>query len=308
LGLGNDYLRIYSISELGGKTEVIEQGTFIVSKPNTSYRRLAIPGESKALITGDAKLYSLLQLLEEQTLQDIISIPAGTNAINKAVELVQSVGLPVFADPSAYTLNVAATFDVADSNLDSPTTILGVINKLLAYAGFASADVDGHGNVILKAYIDPSSKTPTVVFEDNQYSIIGTDPINCEFDTFFVPNQVRAICSNAEGYLVATSTNSDPQSAFSTVSRGRVIPVTEVVNDIADQAALQAYADRKLADKTSAVERFTWTHKFIPFTLGDGVGLKFMAADLVRNLVSVNKTLTLEFPMNCQTTGRRFVL
>ena len=70
--------------------------------------------------------------------------------------------------------------------------------------------------------------------------------ISRETDLYDAPNVFLCICSNADknAPMTATAVNDNPQSPLSTVRRGRRIVKQVRVNNIEDQEALQAYADR----------------------------------------------------------------
>jgi hypothetical protein len=292
--LGNDWLRVYAASSLGDERERTALGTFMASTPGYSVQG--------AYRTGEAQLYSVLQMLMEQVVEGILTSPAGTNAVTYAASMARSCGLTVIADASAYTLSRPAVFGVDDEGDD---TMLSVANSLLAYAGFASADVDGYGNVLLRRYVNPADASPTVTFAADSRSIVTRDPVWVDFDAFAVPNRFVAACSNEDGCMVAVAVNDDPDSPYSTVSRGRAIAMRETVSDIASQDALQALAERRLAEVSSAVERVTFRHNYTPYRVGDAIALEYPG--LTRHLGSVNADLTLDYTLAMSTTGRRFI-
>jgi hypothetical protein len=139
--------------------------------------------------------------------------------------------------------------------------------------------------------------------------VIFSDVVKYEFNIFEVPNKVIAIKSAAddEAPMTAVAVNSDPQSIYSTVSRGRVVPYIETVSDVENQAALQAVADRVLASKTSAVESVEISHPFLPYWNGDALRLCYTKHDLDLTGIAVSKELSLIPGMVCKTRIRRFV-
>ena len=91
--------------------------------------------------------------------------PAGTLAVAKAAEIVRGCDLPVVASPSTAALNQDAVFD------DDDASKLDAVNWLMDFAGFASAGCDGYGNVLLRPYIDPTGRKPSLSLVDDEFCI-----------------------------------------------------------------------------------------------------------------------------------------
>ncbi|MDR0513850.1 MAG: hypothetical protein LBG81_01635 [Coriobacteriaceae bacterium] len=292
LDLRNDYLRIYSESFLNDETTRVAHGTFLVATPS-----FELHGDT---IKGRADLYSLLQLLSEASIGAPLSLPAGTIVVDYAKNLVEDIGLSVIGDYSDRTLN-----DVA--NFDAGTSLLEVVNWLLAYGGFSSADVDGYGNVLMARYQDPSILAPVVEFTDGKDCVFLPGVLH-EQDFFNVPNQVIAIMSNMDRVMTATAINADPNNRYSTIARGgRTITQVEQVSDIASQDALQALAEKLLSEKTSAVETIEIKHVYQPFRIGDAGRLNYSQAGFLFIGVAVRSTRELSVGMPCTTRFNRFV-
>ena len=293
--LGSDLVRVYSDSYYPptGERTSIAQGTYLASTPSSTYRG--------AIEEGTADLYGVLHVLAEDSFAEPLVVPAGTRAVDKAAEIVREAGLPVVASESPATLGSPAVFD------DKDTSKLDAVNWLLDFAGFASAGCDGYGTVLMQPYQDPSLRLPVLALEDDGACIFRSGVVR-EYDTFDVPNVVVVVCSNAQaGSMTAKAVNDDPQSAFSTVARGREIVRKETVSDIASQEALQAKAEALLAAKTSMVEGFEITHAFVPLEMGDVCSLTYRKAGVHRDdLVAVRQSLKLKPGMECTTRFRRF--
>lgn len=293
--LGSDLVRVYSDSYYPptGERTSIAQGPYLASTPSSTYRG--------AIEEGTADLYGVLHVLAEDSFAEPLVVPAGTRAVDKAAEIVREAGLPVVASESPATLGSPAVFD------DKDTSKLDAVNWLLDFAGFASAGCDGYGTVLMQPYQDPSLRLPVLALEDDGACIFRSGVVR-EYDTFDVPNVVVVVCSNAQaGSMTAKAVNDDPQSAFSTVARGREIVRKETVSDIASQEALQAKAEALLAAKTSMVEGFEITHAFVPLEMGDVCSLTYRKAGVHRDdLVAVRQSLKLKPGMECTTRFRRF--
>ncbi|WP_143412189.1 hypothetical protein [Arabiibacter massiliensis] len=293
---GNDLVRVYSdsLDPATGERATIAHGTYLVSTPSSTFRG--------SVEEGTADLYSVLHVLEEDAFEAPLVLPAGTNAVARAADIVRGAGLPAVASPSAAVLSADAVFDERDASK------LDVVNWLLDLAGFESAGCDGYGNVLLAPYVDPAAKSPTVVLHDDEGACVYRSGVVREYDAFDVPNVVTVTRSNASGEpLSATAVNDDPASAFSTVSRGRRIVRKETVSDAADLAALHAKARSLLAAKTAAVEGFEVTHAFLPFEMGAVCDFAYRKAGIARDdLMAVRQTMKLRPGMECTTRFLRF--
>lgn len=293
--VGNNYIRIYSISELAGESIKILHGTFMPSRPETEY--------SSASATGTIDCYSLLQLAKEQTLDQPLCIEQGQLAVTKAESLLREVGLNVISDGSLHILSSARNYDAGISYIE-------VVNDLLSLAAFNSVDIDARGNAQLIAYTDPTNRTPLYTLRDDVNDVNFSPVMKHNFNTFDVPNKVIAVYAPADDEsmpMQAIAINSDPQSRYSTVSRGRVVPHVEEVNEVDSQEALQEIADRVLIDKSSAVESVELEHSFIPYNMGDALKIFYTHHNINFTGVAVSKDLSLTRGMRCSTRIRRFV-
>ena len=84
-------------------------------------------------------------------------------------------------------------------------------------------------------------------------------------DYYNVPNVVVRYLDNPEsGSLRSVYTNDNPDSLVSTVRRGRKIVDVESVDDIADQATLDAYTKRIAIEKSQAYDSVNLTTGLMP--------------------------------------------
>lgn len=256
IDIGDDLVRIYfdAIDDETDAAETVVLATMHATAENVQY--------SAATATSTLTLYSALLTLEQATIDATLTVPAGTVAVSKAAEIITGLGLPVVADPSSATTT-------ADASWDPGTSKLGIVNDLLGVVGFWSARPDGWGRVILLEYTDPSDRQSMWDFTAGPRCIFLPD-LAYTSDRFSVPNKCTVICSQAEGEPIAgVAVNDDSVSPYSTVSRGREIPLTATVSDIADQAAADALAKQKLVAASAASETVTVKHSYAPVTIGD---------------------------------------
>lgn len=292
--IGDNLVRVYSDSTLGGMAQTICHGTFFATTPSATISDVA---------DGVAcDMYSTLWILQQNKVVETYTAPAGTNAVDLAAELAKGYGnkLNVIATPSGAALS-------ADHTWDAGTSYLEIVNWLLDFAGYGSVGVDAYANAIMAPYVPPASKAPRVTFSDTQDSL-SESSFTRTFDTFEVPNKVVVICSNAESEpMKATAINDDPENPYSTTARGKLIVKVERVSDIADQAALDAKARELLFSGMSVVESIEFTHAFLPFEVGDAVLMDYTRSNFVRKMVTTSREKKMIPGMRCKTSARRFV-
>jgi hypothetical protein len=290
--IGNDYLRVYSVHKQKGETTEVLHGTFLASTPSATLNR-----KSKR---GSLDVYSLLQVASDAGILVPLTIPKDTIAVTYALSLVLELGLAAQADISTSRLT-------SDANYDAGTSKLTIVNDLLAFAGFSSAQVDTQGTIRMLKYTDPAQRSASVVFRDDVQGCNFAPAITHELDFFAVPNVFVAVMSNQDSCLVSVAKNTDPTSVYSVPSRGREIVAKEDVSDIESQVALDAFAKRRLTELSSSVESIEVTHPWQGAQTGEGASLVYSEAGFSLDGVIVKTVLSLRAAMRCQTRIRRFV-
>ena len=294
--IGNDLLRVVSMSTdlATGGFERVVHGTYLVSTPSSSYRG--------AIEEGTADLYSVLQVLAEDYFEEPFVLKAGATAVTAAANIVVSAGLPVVASPSDVQITGDVVFDSDDSKLE-------IVNSLLGMAGFASADCDGYGRVLLRPRGgDP--RVPRWSLADDSTCVFRSG-IAHECDVFSVPNVVVVGCksSGEDDVAPGIAVNDDPNSPFSIKSRGRRIVLHETISNVTDHAALQARAERTLLEKMALADDYEVAHSYIPLNMGEACALRYDKAGVrCDNLVAVRRSMKLRPGMECTTHFRRYVL
>lgn len=294
IDIGDDLLRIYSDSELDEEKETICHGTFFITTPDSNW--------SGVTRSGTADMYSTLWILQQNKITETYTVPMNAEAVTLAANLAKGFGnnLNVVATASSKTVNTDHTWDAG-------TTYLEIINWLLDFAGYSSADVDAYGNIIMAPYVEPADKAASITFSDTQ-DTVSESSFSHEFDTFEVPNKVVCICSNADNEgMKAEAVNADPENPYSTVARNKLIVRVEQVSDIANQAALEAKAKELLLSSMSVVESIEISHAYQPFNVGDAIQMDYSKAGYIKKLVTVSREKQMVPGIRCKTKARRFV-
>lgn len=175
--------------------------------------------------------------------------PAGTNYLDAVEQLLAGCGI-------ALIVKTPTTQTFAEAREDWPvgTSYLTIINQLLSEISYNPLWFNSSGAAVLEPASVPTAEAIEHTLSDQledltdgAAEIIRMLPqIRRETDIYQAANVFVCVCSNADksGPLVATSRNTNPQSPLSVMRRGREIVKVVRVNNVADQAALQAYADR----------------------------------------------------------------
>jgi hypothetical protein len=205
-------------------------------------------------------------ILKNDRIESRLFIAAGTNYITAAEQQLAAANIArTRIIPNASTLP-------ADREFEPGTTRLDIINTLMGEIVYRDVWFDGDGLAHLEPYA-----APAVERIKHRYSSrnILREPMAPDYsagtDIFSAPNVFICTCANADrsATLTATAVNDSPVSSKSTIRRGMRICQQVKVNEIADQAALDAYAKRLVTESqlsTQTVEFSTLAEA------GHGVG------------------------------------
>lgn len=156
-------------------------------------------------------MYSKLLKYEEDTLENDMTIRAGTNAINKVKEML---------DSTTVRIEDSGKVTPSDKIYKMGTSKLEVINTILNDAGYNSLSVDGEGYFYSSEYILPDNREIEIEYTDeiNQqiFPEYNDDPnlADC-YNVFTGSAIVNGQCIN---YRYVNSSNYSP---ISTVNLGR---------------------------------------------------------------------------------------
>lgn len=298
----NSRVRVRMVLDEGrGKPAVktVPIGVFIPSAPSSSW--------SDGVRTYTLEVLDKLSLLDGDT-KTIGNGNAVTWTIRKGVNIFNVI-IPLIRDLGE-SAN-AIQFD-DDANLSSDmvfpagTTSLKVVNELLAAANYFSLWCDGRGQYRATKYRRPADRD--VVYEmeahftEGDNSFMGIDWTH-DHDIYDVPNRYVAIQTGDgedEG-LTATAVDQSRSSPFSYYSRGRWITEVEEGVEAVDQAALNAYAQRKLDERQNVSEKVEISHVFLPDVLVNAV-VKFKAGDVNMRASVQNTEIPLDPLELCKST------
>ena len=231
----SDRIKPYMRLKVAGKMLEFPMGVFLMSSPSRQADAISI--------SKNVECYDKTQILSDDKFDTRHLIRAGENYINAVATIIASAGITNYRlEASPLTLRTDIEFALGTSKLLA-------INQLLKAINYNELWADSYGCIRATRYQQPEGRKIDIYYVPGKESIVvpGGEEL---LDTFQAPNKIIRYLENAESECIkAMVINSDPASKLSTVSRGRTIVDIEAVDDIADQATLEAYTQRVAAEK-----------------------------------------------------------
>lgn len=158
------------------------------------------------------------------------------------------------------------------------TDYLTIANTLLKEINFDELFFNKDGAAVLQPYKTPSGENVTRILDNSNIRSLVLPNMRRISDIYNKPNEFVVVCANPDRgeMLRAVAVNTNPQSPFSTLRRGRRITEIVRMDYIADQAALQAYANRLCSMSMLSGETVTVETALLPgFGYHDVTGLRY---------------------------------
>ena len=191
--------------------------------------------------------YDRTQKVFDSNTSALLYWPAGTLWTDAVESLLTASGIDtVFTEPCD------AAFPTAREDWAAATPFLTVVNQLLDEINYNGLWFDGSGAAILEpAALPESSAIEHILDTDDPETRVVAGKLSRTKDYYDAANVFIVVCQNPEkgAPMRAEAVNDNPQSPISTVRRGRRICSVTYVDNIEDQAALEAMA-RRLRDES----------------------------------------------------------
>ena len=189
-------------------------------------------------------------------------IPSSVPAPQAVQKLLKTPAPVEIQEATTYpTLTSAIIAEDGESNLSLAWKVLHAIGWTMR--------IDGRGRIYICERNNEVVETLGVDQDIVELHVTDTK------DLFSVPNVVRCI----SGDLVAIARDDDPDSPYSTVSRGREVWREESSVVLGDCESLPAYAQRRLAELQAPAREISYTRRFLP-TLSVGNIIRLNYKDL----------------------------
>lgn len=263
----NYYMRVYYSFENRGERAEVPIATFIVSYPQKQLRET----EQGLIYQGSLTASSILKILDDKKYGEPFVIKKNENAIFKAYDLIEQMGLRVSYTPSSSSLSADHTFSSNESYLD-------IVNWLCDYAGYRESYVDAYGVVQLHPEIKPEQDPDPVVFKNDDKSIMYPE-IDEDNDWQSRANVVKFIYNTDKAWAIATAKNLRGSRMSLESVNGREITS---VNDFSDVDStknilqqLREKAVEELRKQANETETVTFSHAYIPLELKKAVKIEY---------------------------------
>ena len=233
------YIRLAMVARQGGEVERVDLCTLLVAAARGNVNR----SRDALELTGRSVLWpaSTTKCLPGDYAPALVD-----GAQWAARALRRCVAAPVVVD---------ASFRLSDHTVfPNGTSVLRAVWMVLD-AGGCSMRLSGDGTI---AICEPPSE-PALVLDQSAARLLHPDMPH-DLDWSDVPNRYVA----HDGTDVAIATNDDPDSAVSTASRGYFVDELDTKPALVGGESLQAYAQRRLAERSVVADVRTYTREFWP--------------------------------------------
>lgn len=241
---------------LEGKWIEYPLGVYLLSSPKKT--------EVGKEVYRDIEAYDGIVILEEDKFIDRYTVRAGTKYTQAIIDILQGAGI------TKYNIGTSDKVLTSDIEYEPGTEKTKPISDFLTAINFTALYVDEYGYFTAQPYVSPSDRDPDYRYVEDQFSVVQNG-VEEELDLYSVPNSWVAVYTSVDSTsqntiaLTSTYTNTNADSPTSTVSRGRTIVDYRKVNEMADQAALDAYVQRIAFEASQIFGKVTFETAIMPF-------------------------------------------
>lgn len=231
------------------------------------------------LVTNTLECYSVLKIAQDMLLQRGWYAPKGVNSGVLIQDLLSVIPVEISIAENSPGLKSTIIAESGENRLSMTDKILELMNWRMR--------LDGYGNI----YIEPHSTDPVTKFDAINNDVIEPS-LSISYDWFDCPNVYRAVLDDS--YAVAR--DDDPDSALSTVNRGREIWVEDSSVYLQENETLAEYAERMLALSQRASHSISYDRRFDPDVyVSDLVMLNYPAQNISGTYLVTSQTITLGY-------------
>lgn len=272
---GEKWVRVYLLAKQGGSAERIPLFTGITSAPERE-----LDGIRE---TWKAECYSALKPADDVLLARGYYAPAGSSAdLVKDLLSVSPAPFSVSGSPPALSSDIVA---------ESGESRLSLAKKVVDAIGW-QLSIHGDGSIHL---MEPGA-SPAERFGVEKNDVLEPD-VKDKTDWYNCPNVFRAVDDDAG---TAVARDDDPDSKFSTASRGREIWMEDSSVELSGNETIAEYAVRRLKEEQTPAREISYNRRFFPgVRVGDIVALDYPRHKLSGNFRVAKQTLELSY--GCKT-------
>lgn len=203
------------------------------------------------LSTSALQCYSVLKPAQDVLLPPGWYAPVGTDSEDLIRGLLKPTGAPIIFLDETVPLKEALIAEENENNLSMAELIIDAI-------GFCM-QIHGDGTVVIYEKPEINQIEIEATFDYLNNDILETQ-LTIKRDWYDCPNVFRAIVDDT--YAIAR--DDDPDSVFSTISRGREIWVQESSCEFKENESAAEYAARRLIELQTVYRTVEYTRRFQP--------------------------------------------
>lgn len=245
------------------------------------------PSKRDGVETVRVEAYDRCWRVRDDYAESMPYFAAGTPYITVIEILLTNAGIEtVYATPNEAVL-------AEDREWEIGTSSLSIVNELLSEINYKPLWFNAYGAAVLEPAAVPLVQNIRHTLDADKIESLVLPTISRETDVYAAPNVFIVACANPDksGNMVASAENTNPQSPLSIARRGRRVAKYTQLQNIADQAELQAYADRLRNESMITGETIRVSTALLPgFGVADVVALHY--GDLAA--ICIERTWTME--------------
>lgn len=244
---GDQWIRVYMVSEYNGNIERVPLFTGIATSPSTSY--------SNGVSTVTIQAYSVLKPAQDIILQHGWYARRGISAETIIRDLLSVTHAPIVVNYNGAENRLADDL-VAEDN-ESNASMLEWVLDAMSWVMY----IDGDGTIVFDRNPEYSDEPidPVVTMAPYENDVIETS-FTINHDWFECPNALRATVNE----MTAVAKDEDPDSPLSIQNRGREVWVVENNVDLLDDETIAEYAKYRLGELQERYETVSYNRRFLP--------------------------------------------
>lgn len=236
---GEQWVRVYLDARQGGSGVHEALFTGLATSPDDE-----IDGTR---VDNKVECYSVLKPAEDMLLLRGWYAGRGANGATVVRQLLSVTPAPIVVETGAPLLKESIIAEAGESRLTMAWKILQAINWRLR--------IDGDGTI----HIIPKASETVAVLDPLSMDVVEPG-IKVSNDWYGCPNVFLAI----EDDLTAIARDDSPDSALSTVNRGREVWMVEDGCDLADNETVAEYANRRLREEQKYEQTASYDRRYLP--------------------------------------------
>ena len=240
------------------------------------------PKKEKGKTTLSVEAYDQCWRVRDYKVESRVAFDQNAKYIGCIESLLAACGIAAIS-----AVDTDSTLATARDDWETGTSYLSIVNELLKEINYKDLWFDENGTAILEPASIPTARNIKHRFTDQkpdprnekEIGMINVHPVMTKTtDIYQKPNVIICICSSPDrtSALRATAENMNPESPLSIQRRGRRIVQVVKVNNIPDQNALDAYAERLLMESMVTGEELSFQTPLQPgFGVDDVCAVKY---------------------------------